>query len=294
MYSALFSIYSSVRLGFLHILQPKPEAATVKAVGLRTQLCPVKTGITEMCTGGTFKSEGAAGKRASIQATESGQVVRREPVGPAGWTAEGKGRSRSRGAWGKQRGSLLRGPESGDIHGRRPRNRPAGNRHPNQDRHPGGRQASRRGTGTQQGSRWVGGWGGGERRLGEGQRRGSQQSSGFRHCVLPKLGDVQQHGVKRQRAEVEHQPARDTQRTGGPGRTKCQAGDEMRLTWTRPCAPPGRRVPKARGSRGELYGASLPKARGPDPLRGPHVSRPCPASPSAPANMVPPAAGRVT
>lgn len=157
MYSALFSIYSSVRLGFLHILQPKPEAATVKAVGLRTQLCPVKTGITEMCTGGTFKSEGAAGKRASIQATESGQVVRREPVGPAGWTAEGKGRSRSRGAWGKQRGSLLRGPESGDIHGRRPRNRPAGNRHPQGtgtqtrtgipegDRHPGGGQAPSKG-----------------------------------------------------------------------------------------------------------------------------------------------------
>lgn len=179
MYSALFSIYSSVRLGFLHILQPKPEAATVKAVGLRTQLCPVKTGITEMCTGGTFKSEGAAGKRASIQATESGQVVRREPVGPAGWTAEGKGRSRSRGAWGKQRGSLLRGPESGDIHGRRPRNRPAGNRHPNQDRHPGGRQTSRRGTGTQQGSRWVGGGVGGNADLGRANAGALSKAQAF-------------------------------------------------------------------------------------------------------------------
>lgn len=100
-----------MRLGFLHILQPKPEAATVKGGCRRTQLSSAKTGIKEMCTGGTFESE-EAGRRVSFQATESGQVVCSEPVGPAGWTAEGEGRSRSRGAWGRQRGSLPRGPES--------------------------------------------------------------------------------------------------------------------------------------------------------------------------------------
>lgn len=124
----------------------------MKGVCLRTQLSSVKTGIKEMCAGGTFESEGA-GRRASIQATQSGQVVRSEPVGPAGWTAEGEGRSRSRGAGGRQRGSLLRGPESlemsmggGPATGQLGK-APTGDRHPNQDRHPGGGQAPSGGTG---------------------------------------------------------------------------------------------------------------------------------------------------